>query len=95
MFRISDPSVSPSRSSTIRALLLLLLLALIANSVATALAIYDYYLLDRWLADPAPTPNSEIIVLQQQMALRAISRMVVSVVLVLSAIFFVLQRRRT
>ena len=41
MFRISEPSVSPSRSSTIRALLLLLLLALIANSVATALAIHD------------------------------------------------------
>jgi PAS domain S-box-containing protein len=94
MFRIREPAMIPSRSSTIRALMFQLLLALIANSVATALAIHDYYLLDQWLADPAPKPNSEILVLQRQMALRAISRLVVSAVLVLSATFFVWQRRR-
>jgi signal transduction histidine kinase len=95
MFRISEPAATPSRSSTIRALLLLLLLALIANSVATALAIHDYYVLDHWLVDPASTNTSEIVEVQRQMALRTISRLVVSAALVLSAIFFVLQRRRS
>lgn len=94
MFRISEPAASPSRSSTIRILLVLLLLALVANAVAAWQAIEDYRLIDRWPADPAPIPNSEILALQRQMAVRAVSRLIVSAVLVLCAILFVWRRRR-
>lgn len=94
MFRISEPAASPSRSSTIRILMLLLLLALVANSAAAWLAIQDYELLGRWLADPAPTPHSEIMVLRRQTVVWAVTPLVVSAVLVLCTAFFVWQRRR-
>ena len=94
MFRINETSDGAARVSTIRILLGLLLLALVANSVAAVLAIQDFRLIDRWLVDPARTANSEILVLQRQMAVRAISRIVVSAVLLLCAMFFVWQRRR-
>lgn len=94
MFRIGEPAASPSRSSAIRILLLLLLLALVANSVAAWLAFQDNGILDRWLAEHAPTPSPEILVLQRQMAVRAISRLVVTAILVLCAFFFLWQRRR-
>ena len=94
MFRTSEPATSPSRSSTIRVLLLLLLLALAVNTVAAWQVLDDYSLVNKWLADPAPTPNSEIAVLQGQLLWFMVSRLVVSAVLILCALFFVWQRRR-
>jgi nitrogen-specific signal transduction histidine kinase len=72
----------------------LLLLAFLVNSVVALQVVRDYTLLDKWLADPAPTPNSEIPALQRQVLLRVVSRLVVSAVLILSALVFVWQRRR-
>jgi signal transduction histidine kinase len=55
MLNVYHPVARPFRAVTTRALLILLLLAFAVNSVVASLAVRDYYLLNKWLADPAAT----------------------------------------
>ncbi len=85
----------PYRLSTLRVLLLLLFVAFLVNSLAALLVIQDYYLLNDWLAHPDPLPSSQILALRQQIVLRFVSRLAISAVLILCALVFVWQRRRS
>jgi nitrogen-specific signal transduction histidine kinase len=94
MLSVSNPVAGPYRSSTVRVLLILLLVAFLVNSVAALLVIQDYDLLSDWLAHPSPLPKARIIALQRQVVLRFVSRLAISAVLILCALVFVWQRRR-
>jgi hypothetical protein len=51
MLGINHPEVGPYRSSTVRVLLSLLVLAFLVNTVMAWLSIRDYNLFNEWLAD--------------------------------------------
>lgn len=94
MFRNARPDLSPSRSSSFGVLLVLLLLALAVNTVSLWLVLQEDSLLKKWLAEPGPMPAAEILALDREIQFRAGSRLVVSGVLILFALFFAWQRRR-
>ncbi|MGP0063726.1 MAG: two-component system sensor histidine kinase NtrB [Isosphaeraceae bacterium] len=94
MLSISNPVAGPYRSTTVRVLLLLLLLAFVVNSVSALLVIHEHHILNKWMADPRLASSSQILLLQRQLALRLVARLAVSAVLILSALVFVWQRQR-
>ena len=94
MLSVNKPVAGPYGLSVLRVLLLLLFVAFLVNSVAALLVIQDYYFLNDWLAHPNPSPSSRIVALQRQVVLRFVSRLAISVVLILCGLVFVWQRRR-
>jgi hypothetical protein len=74
--------------------LLLLAAGLVLNTLAIYLVIQDHHLASHWLARPGQAPASVIRTLDREFDLRVISRLLVSVVLIVSAMVILTTERK-
>ena len=65
--------------------LVLLSVAFVMNTVASYLVVKDHGLVDRWLRYPGQTPESVVLMLEREFDLRIASRLIVSMILIFSA----------